>query len=153
MEEIDFDDIEGEDVKQTAQVEAYVRAPAKYVAPPGGAKAQSSAAIDLAFAAEHDVGETDSSSAYAFGGPRHRPPYRMLHDIQQPHASDVSGWAENLRWAWEQRTCFWHTVETEGWNESPAHMELIAQARQTQIWASDELLELLPEDEDEKMKY
>jgi hypothetical protein len=140
-------------LKETGHAEGYIRAAASYVAPPGDAKAPCTAAISLAFAAEHDVGETDSSSAYAFGGPRHRPPYRLLHDIQQPHASDISGWAENLRWAWEQRVCFWHAVETEGWNESPAHMERIAQTRLEQIWASDQLLELLPEDEDEEMGH
>lgn len=146
LEEIEFDDIERGHDEEVAHQE-YVRAPAEYVAPPGDTKAPSTSAIRLAFAAEHDAHETDPSSAYAFGGPRHRPPYRMLHDIQQPHASDISGWAENLRWAWEQRACFWHAVETEGWNESPAHMELIAQARQEQIWASDELLEMLPDEE------
>jgi hypothetical protein len=73
----------------------------------------------------------------------------MLHDIKQPDSLDFSGWAENLRWASEQRACFWHTVETEGWNESPEHMDIIARARVQQTWASDELLDLLPEVQDE----
>lgn len=136
------------------QTEQYVRKAAEYVAPSGDTGLASTAAIALAFAAEHDVGETDSSSAYAFGGPRHLAPYRMLHEIQQPDDSDSSGWAENLRWAWEQRACFWHAVQTEGWNESPAHMELIAQTRIDRVWASGQLLELLAEtEEDEEPVY
>jgi hypothetical protein len=69
----------------------------------------------------------------------------MLHDIGQPDEADMSGWAENLRWGFEQRACFWHTVQTEGWKESPAHMELMAQIRQKQIWVSEELLERISE--------
>jgi hypothetical protein len=147
LEEIEIEDEEADIWGGSTHVEQYTRAPAEYVAPPGDAVPSPAAAIRLAFAAEHDVGETDPFTTYAFGGPRYQPPYRMLHDIQQPHKADVSGWAENLRWAWEQRACFWHAAETEGWNESPAHMELIAQTRQKQVWASDELLELLPDAE------
>ncbi|KAL5114858.1 hypothetical protein ACEQ8H_007235 [Pleosporales sp. CAS-2024a] len=120
--------------------ERYAQAAAKYVAPPAEAEAPDSLALAHAFAAAHAAGEKDLCSAYAFGGPRHEPPYRMLHDIQQPDQDDVSGWAENLRWAFEQRACFWHAVQTEAWNESPAHMEFIAQIRKKQLWASGELL-------------
>jgi hypothetical protein len=104
------------------------------------------------FAVEHDAGEMEVVSAYAFGGPRHQPPYRLLHDIEQPDQADVSGWAENLRWAFEQRACFYHTEQTEGWNESPGHMERIAQIRQKQVWASDELLEQLQHEGDEECR-
>jgi len=155
LEEIDVE--EGEEIldveEEVPHIELYTRAPAVYVAPPADARAPSAAAVNLAFAAEHDVGEIDPFSAYAFGGPRHSPPFRMLHEIQQPHSADISGWAENLRWTLEQRACFWHAVQTEGWNESPAHMELIAQIRQKQVWASDELLELLPDMEDEEPDF
>jgi hypothetical protein len=139
-EKIDVED------KAEAPYEPYVRRPAEYVAAPDKVKTPSVIALKMAFAAEAEVGETDVFSAYAFGGPRHSIPFRMLHDIQQPDKSDVSGWAENLRWAYAQRACFWHAVETEGWNESPAHMELIAETRKNQVWASDELLEQLADD-------
>lgn len=153
LEEINFDDIEGDADGERAHSQEYIRAPATYVAPPIATQVPPTVAINFAFAAEHDAGETDPSRPYAFGGPRHRPPYRMLHNIEQPHASDISGWAENLRWAWEQRACFWHAVETEGWNESPAHMEIMATIRQEQVWASDDLLERLVENGDEDMEY
>jgi hypothetical protein len=146
FEVIDLEEEKMEEDEAETSHEPYVRRPAEYVVPPDGVEQPKSIAVAVAFAAEHNLGETDMFSAYAFGGPRHRPPYRMLHDIQQPDQADVSGWAENLRWAFEQRACFWHAVQTEGWNESPAHMELIAQTRQKQVWASEELLELLPDD-------
>jgi hypothetical protein len=41
-------------------------------------------------------------------------------------------------------------VQTEGWSESPAHMELVAQTRLKQVWASDELLAQLPGDGEER---
>jgi hypothetical protein len=147
MEEIAIEDVDVEDKRDDMENETpqYSRSAAEYVAAPKEVITASYEAIDLAFAAEGAVGETDPSSAYAFGGPRHQPPFRMLHDIAQPDPADISGWAENLRWAFEQRACFWHAVETEGWNESPEHMEFIAKTRQTQVWASDELLDQLPD--------
>lgn len=149
LEDIDVEELmHGEDGRE-AHAEHYTRAAAKYVAPPGEVTTPTVFELRLAFAAEHDVGETDLFSAYAFGGPRHQAPYRMLHDIDQPDEGDVSGWAENLRWSFEQRACFWHTVQVAGWNESPAHMEFIAQTRQKQVWASDELLEQLLYDGEE----
>ncbi|KAH8725700.1 hypothetical protein GQ44DRAFT_706952 [Phaeosphaeriaceae sp. PMI808] len=126
--------------RKTERVE-YVRAPAEYVAPFEQAITPSAATVEVAFESECRAGEVDPFSPYAFNGPRLRPPYRMLHDVQQPDAGDISGWAENLRWAFEQRACFWHTFQTEGWSESPEHMEAIAHTRLEQIWASDELLE------------
>lgn len=100
--------------------------------------------VAQAFRAEGFPGESDPYSAYAFGGPRHFPPYRYLHDIAQPDLWDVSGWAENLRWAFEQRVLFGRDHTTAlGWNESPAHMACIEQERMQRVWASDELLEEL----------
>ncbi|KAH7084310.1 hypothetical protein FB567DRAFT_445410 [Paraphoma chrysanthemicola] len=148
LEEIEIDELEWEYEVSQPQMETYTRSPADYVKPPIDVKVPEDVAVALVFAAERAVGEKDAFSAYAFGGPRHREPFRMLHHIGQPHPADISGWAENLRWAFEQRACFWHAVETEGWNESPSHMELITAARQTQNWASDELFENLPEAED-----
>lgn len=146
IEDVDVEDKQNEIENETPQ---YSRGPTDYVAPPEQVTTASYEAIHLAFADEGAVGETDPFSAYAFGGPRSRQPFRMLHDIAQPDPADISGWAENLRWAFEQRACFWHTVETEGWNESPGHMEFIAKTRQTQVWASDELLDQLPDTDEE----
>jgi hypothetical protein len=153
LEEIDVDEQEWEDTDKQTQVAVYLRSPAEYVVPPENAHEPSASAIAFAFVAEGAVGEINAYSAYAFGGPRQREPYRMLHHIDQPHPADVSGWAENLRWAFEQRACFWHDVQTEAWNESPTHMESIAATRQKQDWASDELLESLPEAEDEELDF
>lgn len=130
--------------------EHYTPPSAEYVAPPAEATAPDKAAVVRAFNAERMAGETDMFSAYAFGGPRKQPPYRMLHDIEQPHKGDFSGWAENLRWAFEQRTCFYHSMQTERWNESPAHLEFIAQTRQKKVWASEELLEKIIEEQAEE---
>lgn len=124
---------------------AYSRRPAEYVAPPAKMGAPPVEVVRIAFAAEHMFGERDEYSAYAFGGPRQAAPYRMLHHIGEADPGDGSGWGENLRWAFEQRACFWHTAETEGWNESPEHMKRIAEARKEQEWASDELLALINE--------
>jgi hypothetical protein len=144
-EELDINDekIDGEEQHGLLCVQQYRRAPTEYVAAPESASIPPATAIEFAFSVQGNVGETDPFSAYAFGGPRHMPPYRMLHDIEQPDPADISGWAENLRWAFEQRACFCHTVQTEGWNESPAHMESIAQTRLKQLWTSEELLRQL----------
>lgn len=124
----------------------YVRKPAEYVSPPEDeAVSVNAISLDLAFAKEGVVGERDAFSPYAFAGPRRRQPYRMLHEVGLPDPADTSGWAENLRWALEQRACFWHVAETEAWSESPGHMEFIAQTRIRQVWASDELLAELAE--------
>jgi hypothetical protein len=102
---------------------------AEYVsppAPPSVARSSNAPAPALAFQAGGSVGESGPYSAYVFGGPRHTPPYRYLHQIAQPHPWDISGWAENLRWAFEQRILFTQSFPgvTE-WNESPAHMACI----------------------------
>ena len=98
--------------------------------------------------AEGFAGENDPYSAYAFGGPRRAPPYRHLGEIELPHPWDISGWAENLRWAFEQRVLFaQENAEALKWTESPDHMAYIERMRTQREWASDELLEQLAEDE------
>ncbi|KAF1912952.1 hypothetical protein BDU57DRAFT_340116 [Ampelomyces quisqualis] len=129
-----------EEDEEEVQFESYERAAANYVEPEEVAIAPAELDVAFAFATDRDVGETDPFGAYAFGGPRHRAPYRMLHHIQQPNDADTSGWAENLRWAFEQRACFWHAQRAYAWNESPTHMELIAEIRERQVWASDQLV-------------
>jgi hypothetical protein len=42
-------------------------------------------------------------------------------------------------------------MPTTGWSESPGHMEFIADKRREQVWASDELLEQLRQDEEDEM--
>lgn len=121
----------------------YKRAIARYITPPEHVTPPTLTAVYFAFCAEHDVDETDPFSAYAFGGPRHEVPFRMLCDIQEPNTADISGWAENLRWAAEQYKYFGDAMDHRGWNESPLHMERIAYIRQQSIWASFQLLEHL----------
>jgi hypothetical protein len=120
--------------------EIYIRPPIEYVAAPEGAMAPTPEAINLAFDSEGNIGQTNPFSPYAFDESRLTPPYRMLHDTELPHEADVIGWAENLRWAFEQRAYYRGVRHVEGWNESPEHMELIGQVRQTRVWASDELV-------------
>ncbi|KAF2998930.1 hypothetical protein E8E13_006290 [Curvularia kusanoi] len=138
-----LDDIIGasEPVHESGQ--PYSRAPAQFVPlPPIISVTEPMPTVAQAFRAEGFTGESDPYSAYAFGGPRYSPPYRYLHEIAQPDPWDVNGWAENLRWAFEQRVLFGRDHTTAlGWNESPAHMTCIEQERMQQVWASDELLE------------
>lgn len=101
-------------------------------------------AVERTFQAEGSAGESDPYSAYAFGGPRRKPPYRLLEQIELPLPWDVSGWGENLRWAFEQRVLFAREFpEVLNWTESPQHMTRIERERTQRVWASDELLELL----------
>ncbi|KAH7351381.1 hypothetical protein BKA66DRAFT_516301 [Pyrenochaeta sp. MPI-SDFR-AT-0127] len=123
--------------------ELYIQAVAKYIAPPDDATKLENEEVIFAFLKEGVATEDDPFTPYAFGGPRSLAPYRMLHCICQPHPADNSGWAENLRWACEQRACFGYGFRAGAWNESPEHMELIATLRKDQVWASDDLLELL----------
>jgi hypothetical protein len=136
-EEAEYSDNEAD--KET-QKEIYIRPTIEYVAAPEGATAPTPEAIHLAFDSEGNFGQTNPFSPYAFDESRLTPPYRMLHDVELPHETDVSGWAENLRWAFEQRAYYRDVRHVEGWNESPEHMELIGQIRQTRLWASDELI-------------
>ncbi|KAI4958186.1 hypothetical protein J4E86_003783 [Alternaria arbusti] len=102
------------------------------------ANAQDEDAMDMAFFFERQAGETDAYGPYAFGGPRHKPPYRPLYRIDQPDPSDASGWAENPRWAFEQNTLYRYPHRPDAWNESPEHMELIVKIRIDRYWMSDE---------------
>lgn len=116
--------------------------------PPSIAAPLDTSVILEIFQSDGVFGETDPYSAYAFERPRRSPPYRCLHQIAQPRPWDISGWAENLRWAFEQRVLFGREhAAVLGWNESPAHMAYIEQQRTQGVWASDELLEVL-QDED-----
>lgn len=121
----------------------------EFVAPPfDAASTLDLPALTRVFQAEGFAGESDPYSAYAFGGPRRTPPYRHLHQISQPHPWDSSSWAEDLRWAFEQRVLFAEGhPEAIGWNESPEHMARIERERTQRVWASDELLDQLLESE------
>jgi hypothetical protein len=140
----DRDEAEAEhsdnEADKETQKEIYIRPTIEYVAAPEGATAPTPEAIHLAFDSEGNFGQTNPFSPYAFDESRLTPPYRMLHDVELPPEADVSGWAENVRWAFEQHAYYRGVRHGEGWNESPEHMELIGQIRQTQLWASDELI-------------
>lgn len=118
---------------------------AEYVSPPSAVtNPPTIPAIVQLLQAEGFAGESDPYSAYAFGGSRRTPPYRRLHQIAQPHPWDSSSWAENLRWAFEQRILFIQDhAEVERWSESPDHMARIERERTQRVWASEELLDLL----------
>ncbi|KAF2245321.1 hypothetical protein BU26DRAFT_521803 [Trematosphaeria pertusa] len=118
----------------------YIHGLAHWVAPPSLTEEPSDARIICVFEEEGCLEETDPFSAYAFLGPRDSPPYRPLHRIDHPLTSDISGWAENLRWAAEQTATF----RTGGWNESPEHMERIHRIRVEQKWVSMEWLDAYP---------
>ncbi|KAF7447450.1 hypothetical protein Ptr902_12129 [Pyrenophora tritici-repentis] len=105
-----------------------------------------SEALNNTFLREGQVGEDDPYSAYAFGGPRHTPPFRRLYLIQQPDPAGNSGWAENLRWAFVQNTLYRDPYRPDAWNESPEHMEQIVQIRRELCWMSEEYQEQLDED-------
>ncbi|RAR11786.1 hypothetical protein DDE83_004383 [Stemphylium lycopersici] len=129
-----------------------VAQPTVYVAPPKNATKDFETALDpdkaikRAFLRESQARKVDPYSAYAFGGPRHAPPFRQLHRIEQPDPEDNSGWAENLRWAFEQVTLFRYPHRPDAWNESPEHMERIVEIRREQCWMSEELEKLMKEE-------
>ncbi|KAF3052356.1 hypothetical protein E8E11_010680 [Didymella keratinophila] len=129
----------------------YQRGLAEYAPPPPSSPTTRSillSTIAQLLGAEGYAGENDPYSAYAFGGPRRTPPYRHLDQIELPHPWDISGWAESLRWAFEQRVLFAkENPEALKWTESPEHMAYIERMRTQCEWASDELLEQLVEDE------
>jgi hypothetical protein len=131
------EDMESQEYIRTA---IYVAPPADAIRPWVEIELPYEEAINFAFLREGDVGEIDSRSAYAFGGPRLTPPYRWLCQIDQPDPADSSGWAENLRWAAEQHACFRYTYRPDAWNESAEHMQRIVQIRKDQVWMSDEYL-------------
>ena len=133
--------------KDHLPVQPYIRAPAEYRAPPTNATQPPDSATTLHSLTEGLSDKDNPSSPYAFGGPRTAQPYRPLNHIEQPHPKDTSGWAENLRWAYEQRACFGLGSRASAWDESPEHMEIIAQIRKDQVWASDELVDRICEEQ------
>jgi hypothetical protein len=76
-----------------------LRIPAAYVSPPASAiqplcealQPAHDALVDAAFLRDGQIGEIDPYSAYAFGGPHHTPPYRLLSRVEPPDPDDVSG--------------------------------------------------------------
>ncbi|KAF2014112.1 hypothetical protein BU24DRAFT_347885 [Aaosphaeria arxii CBS 175.79] len=116
----------------------YVRRPATLATAPDSVKWDSADTQNLlmVFGTFRYPAVTSIFSPYAFLCSRDYPPFRMLHHIDQPHPGDVSGWAENLRWAAEQHELF----GVESWTECPEHMRLISRHRFEQIWVSDEWL-------------
>lgn len=102
-----------------------------------------------------DEESDDPWAPYAFPvGPRIVAPFRPLHlmNTERLRVADVTSWAENLRWAREQFLTFGET----GWTESPEHMDLIAEIRMSQVWASGPLMisiedEMAAEDEEEAL--
>ncbi|KAF1828292.1 hypothetical protein BDW02DRAFT_512669 [Decorospora gaudefroyi] len=145
------------EMEEITDMNDYTRT-ATYVAPPGNTPITCAEIIQLshsggeamnrAFLKEGDIGEVDPYTAYAFGGPRHTPPFRYLYRIEQPDPADNSGWAENLRWAFEQNTLFRFPHRPDAWNESPKHMERIVKIRREQYWMSDEFLEQTEAEQD-----
>jgi hypothetical protein len=105
--------------------------------------------VTKSFHSQGDKRFCNPFNPYAFDGPRGKPPFRPLHQIGDPRMNDVSGWAENLRWAKEHQAMCTHP-RNEGWNESPQHMKLIYKARVAQKWVSVEWMEWVQE-EDQKL--
>lgn len=121
--------------------EPYERGPPLFVPPRTQKHNQPTAEqlVDL-FLKESNKKESDVFSPYAFSGPRTEPPYRPVHLINLPAETDVSGWAENIRWVKDQVDNFPAITQT-GWDESPEHMQAIAEERVRQQWVSDTWLE------------
>ncbi|KAF2450987.1 hypothetical protein P171DRAFT_335396, partial [Karstenula rhodostoma CBS 690.94] len=131
------------------QNEEYVPKPTRWVKPPITGGAMSSQALQYAFEAQPSSEANDKFDAYAFGnGPRTFAPFRPLHLITVGNLKfdDLSGWAENLRWAAEQHSTFGET----GWTECPEHMERIAEIRREQTWASAELVLSIEDNQQEE---
>lgn len=136
-----IDDLSGaEDGGIEDQSEEYAPELIRWVKPPitgGGTMSTQALQYDLAV---QPLPQTDNVfDAYVFGdGPRTMTPFRPLHliSIGNLKFDDLSGWAENLRWAAEQHVTFGET----GWTECPQHMERIAEIRREQTWASAELV-------------
>lgn len=117
----------------------YVPGPIRWIKPPPASDIISIQALQDASELQPSFRNDDKFRAYAFGnGPRSDPPFRPLHlvKIDELKSDDLSGWAENLRWAAEQYTTF----EETGWTECPGHMEQIAEIRIERTWASAALV-------------
>jgi hypothetical protein len=74
-------------------------------------------------------------SSTRFNGPRRHPPFRELHRLTDPPVSDVSDWAENIRWAKKQHTIY----GSETWTEYDYHLEQITEHRRGN-WVSEEAI-------------
>jgi hypothetical protein len=74
-------------------------------------------------------------SSTRFGGPRRSAPYRELYRLTDPPAHDFSDWAENIRWAKEQKRLYGSTT----WTEYDEHLERITEHRRS-VWASEHAL-------------
>lgn len=147
-----------EDVQPEGEFVQYVRRQSGFVLPPVNENGHPSESdLTLIFQQEGKPGQTDKYSPYAFGGPRIIAPYRPLHRIHPPSPSDISAWAENLRWVAEQVSTFpdGPTIEfpaVKGWNESPEHMIIISKHRMRQEWVSDEWLQHCVQREEERKR-
>lgn len=75
-------------------------------------------------------------SSSRFRGPRRHAPFRELHRLSDPHPSDASDWAENIRWAKEQYKAF----GSETWTEYDYHLECITDHRREMMWVSEEAI-------------
>ncbi|KAF2472842.1 uncharacterized protein BDR25DRAFT_392698 [Lindgomyces ingoldianus] len=120
--------------------------PLQFGFPPPPSESLSDETLSLLFWAEGDPFETDPLSPYAYGGPRRFPPYRELYRLKEPHPDDMSGWAENVRWAKEQAFVY----RVGSWNESPDHQGLIFSYRKQQAWYSKEFIEADMKEQEQK---
>lgn len=98
--------------------------------------------------AEGFAGENDPYNAYAFGGPRCKPPYRVLAQVELPHAWGHQWLGREFEMGIRAaRVVCARFPEAMGWTESATHMAYIERKRTQREWASDELLEQLAENE------
>ncbi|KAF2034152.1 hypothetical protein EK21DRAFT_56912 [Setomelanomma holmii] len=79
---------------------------------------------------------TSALSSTRYNGPRQHPPFRELHRLTDPPATDASDWAENIRWAKEQYKFF----GSETWTEYDYHLGLITEHRREVYWVSEEAI-------------
>ncbi|KAF2742286.1 hypothetical protein M011DRAFT_371732, partial [Sporormia fimetaria CBS 119925] len=141
-DDINLLSLRGGEVSEDEVINTYIRPPTEFIAPPPLHElASHPTAEELKFIFRQEGAKDQHSeySPYAFGGPRLVwPPHRQLHRIEPPSPSDVSDWAENIRWVHDQVK---HFPAVNGWNESASHQDLITQHRWEQNWVSDEMLE------------
>jgi hypothetical protein len=78
-------------------------------------------------------------SSTRFNGPRTSAPFRELYRLTDPDPSDMSDWAENIRWAKLQHSLY----GSDTWSEYDHHLERITQERQQEFWFSSEFLDHL----------
>lgn len=69
-------------------------------------------------------------------GPRDCAPHRPLYQLCNPEPSDVSDWAENIRWAKQQHK--YHQSST--WTDNPYYLDVIKEHRNVTRWVSDEAI-------------